>query len=208
MEKLCAGALVIFEHRRSRDRALRDYDLYSNHLLPFVSPPPPLLFRGRHRLVVTEAPPPSDVIFENWETPAFSRAARRVVTTLGTLLMLCVALFIVVTLRAVSNDVAAGANFDAGLCGVLGDQVYQVGRGAPWLVHTVHCGVAQSPTPPHPTSPHPTQPNPTQPHNTSHHTGRCPRAPRTGPLDPLPTQQPRGCLALPRRAPLPLLLPA
>lgn len=126
MEKLCAGAYVIFEHRRSRDRALRDYELYSNHLLPFVRPPAPLLFRGKHRLVVTEAPPPSDVIFENLEVPALSRLGRRVVTNLVTIVLLCVALFVVVSLRAASNNVVAGADFDADLCGALNDKVYQV----------------------------------------------------------------------------------
>lgn len=128
MEKMCVGALVIFEHRRSRERALRDYELYSNHLLPFVTPPSPLLFRGKHRLIVTAAPPPSDVVYENWETPVLSRAARRAVTSLLTLLLLVAALFIVVTLRAASNNVAAGADFDTDLCSALGDRVYQVGR--------------------------------------------------------------------------------
>lgn len=126
MEKLCAGAYIIFEQRRSRDRALRDYEIYSNHLLPFVRPPAPLLFRGKHRLVVTEAPPPSDVIFENLEVSALSRAGRRVLTNLVTIVLLCVALFIVVSLRAASNNVAAGAHFDADVCGALNDKVYQV----------------------------------------------------------------------------------
>lgn len=126
MEKLCAGAYVVFEHRRSRDRALRDYELYSNYLLPFVKPPPPLLFRGKHRLRVTEAPAPRDIIYENWEVPFLSRLGRRLITNLVTIGLLCVVLVVVVLLRAASNDAAGGTQFDAGLCGVLGEQVYQV----------------------------------------------------------------------------------
>ncbi len=197
MERLCAGALVIFEHRRSRDRALRDYELYSNHLLPFVQPPPPLLFRGRHRLVVTEAPPPSDVVFENWEGSALSRLGRRVLTNLVTLVLLCMALFVVVSLRAVSNNVAAGANFDGDFCGALGDQVYQVSQAVCLPVF---------PCWPHPfirASSHTKQTNKQTNNTTGHRPG--PRG--AGPLVPLPAQQPRGRRGLPRRPALPLLLP-
>ena len=167
MEKLCAGAYVIFEHRRSRDRALvraermalclatahslthsftdslahspfllacltlqRDYQLYSNHLPPFVKPPPALLFRGTHRLIVTEAPPPSDIVYENLEASAASRAVRQVFTNLVTILLLVLALVLVVTLRRVSDGYAEGADLNTGVCDALGDQVY---GGAPSL---------------------------------------------------------------------------
>lgn len=63
MENTCVEAFLIFEHKRSRDRAISDYKRWSNFLL-CRRPPPPLLFRDKYRLQVTEAPQPSDVILE------------------------------------------------------------------------------------------------------------------------------------------------
>lgn len=131
MERTCVGAWVIFEHRRSRDRCLRDYRLYSNRRLLFWKPPQPLLFRGTHRLVVTEPPEPSDVLWENQEATRSGQYVRRIVTNLITLFLLVSALFITVTLSSISNDYVKGAGEDLNVCGELGASLYGGEPGSP-----------------------------------------------------------------------------
>jgi hypothetical protein len=131
MERTCVGAWVIFEHRRSRDRCLRDYRLYSNRRLLFWKPPPPLLFRGTHRLVVTEPPEPSDVLWENQEATHAGQYVRRIVTNMITLFLLVSALFITVTLSSISNDYVQGAGQDLNVCGDLGASLYGSEPGSP-----------------------------------------------------------------------------
>ncbi len=133
MERHCVGAYVIFEHRRSRDRALRDYRLYSNHGLFCVQPPTPLLFRGKHRLVVTEAPPPSDVRWEALEANVATRGARRLLTNGVTLCLLVLALLITVTLSQISDTYAQGAGRDLDACEGLGSTVYEAPDAQSWF---------------------------------------------------------------------------
>jgi hypothetical protein len=85
-EQECVGAFVLFEYPKSAERCLQDYN--SQNLFAHWCVPQPLLFQGRHRLVVRPAPAPDDVIWENLQVSNWTRFARRQVVNVLTVLLL------------------------------------------------------------------------------------------------------------------------
>eukprot|EP00753_Platysulcus_tardus_P018673 PLAT7004.19.p1 GENE.PLAT7004.19~~PLAT7004.19.p1 ORF type:complete len:1050 (+),score=341.53 PLAT7004.19:205-3150(+) len=99
------AAFVVFNQEESYIRCLVDYGRTTSWL-QHAFYPPPLLFRGRHKLIVDDAPEPSDIVWENLETTALSRVLRRAVTMGATLLMLLASLgllFIALSARVSFN---------------------------------------------------------------------------------------------------------
>lgn len=80
----------------------RDYAHHNNSLI-FARPNHPLLFRGTHRLHVSPAPHPSDVIWENIEVKPRARLLRRTFTNFITILLLAITLIFVVRVRNLAS---------------------------------------------------------------------------------------------------------
>ncbi|CAM9587159.1 unnamed protein product [Chrysoparadoxa australica] len=73
----CIGAFVVFNHKESFRRCIRDYSRASKWLQP-----KPLRFKGIHPLTVVKAPNPSDIKWENMEVTRRQRFLRVALTVL------------------------------------------------------------------------------------------------------------------------------
>jgi hypothetical protein len=95
----CVGAFVIFQNEASLLRALEDYrgsdSMFS--LSNYWLQPPPLRFRGKHRLSIIKAPDPSTLIHQNLELSACNRFVRQSFVNLAMLFLIaCSAIFIII----------------------------------------------------------------------------------------------------------------
>ena len=122
VEKMCIGAFVTFEHRESKRRCLADYQTSHSWwgagscCLPFN-----LYFRGKYRLRISTAAPPSDINFEHMGTPLSTLIYKRCITLAVTAVLLGLTFatmffakqnaseFSATPLSKCSTDVAAGA---------------------------------------------------------------------------------------------------
>ena len=93
-ERECVGAFVVFEYAESAQRCLEDHN--SLNLFQRFCMPRPLLFQGRHRLVVRRAPAPDDVAWENLEVGTWTRFWRRQTVNVLTLLLLVLSFVVAV----------------------------------------------------------------------------------------------------------------
>lgn len=89
----CIGAFVVFNNEESALRCVHDYRRSSGFLGRLLQPTP-LRFRATHRLIVTRAPEPQEVLWENLETPAISRALRALVAWLGMGVLMAISIVI------------------------------------------------------------------------------------------------------------------
>ena len=55
-----------------------------------MTQPPPLQFRGRHRLIVERAPEPQEILWENLEVSGWSHALRSIAVFFGLLWLMAV----------------------------------------------------------------------------------------------------------------------
>jgi len=98
----CVGAFVIFQNETSLRRCLEDYagsDSWTS-LGAYWLQPPPLRFRGKHRLSVSKAPDPSQIIWQNLELTACQRFLRQTGVNALLLLLLAVSFLFIILAQA------------------------------------------------------------------------------------------------------------
>ena len=107
IDNACMLAFVTFENEDSLVRCLEDFGRFGGryYMRPWtwLRPPFPkcLKFQGKHKLRISEAPEPSNIIWENLETNGLSLFLRKAVTSAVTISMLAISLatIVVVTTR-------------------------------------------------------------------------------------------------------------
>jgi hypothetical protein len=98
----CVGAFVVFNCEESVRRCLTDYTGSDNacSLSGYVWQPEPLRFRGKHRLTVTRAPDPSQIVWENLEVPWAHRLYRQTLVNLLLLSLLVISFIFIILAQA------------------------------------------------------------------------------------------------------------
>jgi len=100
------GAFVTFNHEESFLRAMAAYR--GSHRWFFrCCQPVALRFRGKHRLIVKQAPDPSDLLWEYIGTSNASRSCRRCCTNFAALLLLLGAFVLVLVAQAAKERLSA-----------------------------------------------------------------------------------------------------
>ena len=127
---MLVAAFVTFENEDSYIRCMADYDRYSQRYLfrpwTWLVPPQPnkIKFKGQHKLVVEASPEPSNIMWENLETPMASSVVRKTITATITITMLLVSLALVIIVKQVKANVEKSvpdlSKCTAGLPGVYG----------------------------------------------------------------------------------------
>ncbi|RHY28573.1 hypothetical protein DYB32_005869 [Aphanomyces invadans] len=90
----CECAFVVFNHVESQQQCLADYRTSHSWWKRWFQPTA-LRFRGMHALKVSAAPEPSNIVWENLETSAVERFARRSLTNVVTFVLLIVSCAII-----------------------------------------------------------------------------------------------------------------
>ena len=130
------GAFVIFNNEESYRRCLYDYqhsDAWYNDLCGLgcnrCCQPPPLRFKEKRPLVVTPASEPSDVIWENLQTPQWERALRVTCTNTAMLLFL-VASFVAIVLSQRQQEAFSNTLPTVAVCQADAPAIAFRGRGS------------------------------------------------------------------------------
>jgi hypothetical protein len=123
------AAFVIFNAEESRRRAVFDYAWSTNSCLRCCQPEP-LLFRTAASpkgkpIIVTPAPDPADILWENLEATSSDRCCRQLISYCGMLLVIAFSLVALVAARTSANNVEA----DAPSFAVCGTSVIQAATG-------------------------------------------------------------------------------
>lgn len=123
------AAFVVFNAEESRRRAVFDYAWSTNCCLRCCQPEP-LLFRRAaatrgQPIIVTPAPDPADILWENLEATAGDRCCRQCISYCGMLLVIVCSLIALVAARTSANNVEA----DAPSFAVCGTSVVQAATG-------------------------------------------------------------------------------
>lgn len=84
------GAFVVFNNEESKNRCIDDYIGSDSWFWRYLQPPP-LRFRGKHRLTVKSAVAPGDVMWENMEVGAKAACCRRSLTNVLALTLIAAA---------------------------------------------------------------------------------------------------------------------
>lgn len=109
----CECAFVVFNHLESRRRCLQDYRHSTNYLARWAQPRE-LRFQTRP-LIVTSAPEPSNILWENLEVTPWGRFSRQCVTTCVTIALLVVSCAIISAAQTTQEQFATKSPPD-GLC--------------------------------------------------------------------------------------------
>lgn len=107
------GAFVTFENEMSQRRILADYRDQDQYFC--CGTPPALLFRGKHRIHVSQADDPSTIAWENVEITDKERCCRSLVANAVLCLVLLLTMVIVIVGTVVSRDTLEKAP-DLALC--------------------------------------------------------------------------------------------
>ncbi|OWZ23381.1 Transmembrane protein [Phytophthora megakarya] len=110
----CECAFVVFNNLESRRRCMQDYR-QSTHWLAREGQPEELRFRGTFPLIVTSAPEPSNIMWENLEVTKRGRFYRQFVTNMVTVLLLIISCAIISAAQSTQEKFANKTPPD-GLC--------------------------------------------------------------------------------------------
>lgn len=132
----CESSFVVFNNLESRRRCLRDYRMSGNWLLRHFQPGL-LRFRGKHPLIVCEAPEPSNIIWENLEVTDRGRFYRQSFTNFVTFILLLASAIVISAAQSAQQDFQNKMPPD-GLCDTslpqvfYGNSSYQSQRKLKW----------------------------------------------------------------------------
>ena len=102
----CVGAFVVFNNEESFRRVLQDYHLSRTWLCRRCCQQPTLLYHRQFPLEVRRAPEPSDVLFDNLDTSAAEKCARRSGINLFMLLLLALSFVAIVIAQEQKEEFA------------------------------------------------------------------------------------------------------